>query len=172
MKCYKYYILPISIFVIIVFSKCTSDKRLYQKGHHISWQKNTSQNKSSSIAVKHEHKIKNELVENKENNQVKETQIEEPLFASVDNSYSASAKKTKNTQLNLITDNTSTFKKNITNRESSEVKLSKIKSNNYNPLIWLLNFCFMITSILKTILTLILLIGTIYIMAIYIQSII
>lgn len=88
MKINKKHFAVLSLIIILIgFTKCTADKRIYTKGYHIAWHNTKSQNKTVSTSIKTEN------VNYINDFKILDNEPEEQLFASSDNSYQPQTKK-------------------------------------------------------------------------------
>jgi hypothetical protein len=82
----KKYFATISLIIILInFTKCTADKRIYKKGYHIAWHKAKSQNKLSTNTIETEN---NTTIENPQ-----DIESEDQLYTSNDKTYQPLTKK-------------------------------------------------------------------------------
>jgi hypothetical protein len=89
MKSNHTFILFVSLVIILIgFTQCTADKRVYTKGYHVFWHKNKSQNKTVTRHIETENKIDVTDFE------VANSEIEESIVATLDNAYHPQSKKT------------------------------------------------------------------------------
>ena len=87
------------IFILIAFTKCTVDKRIYTKGYNFSWHNTKSQNKSTSNSNKAGNisHIKDFRIETSKSEDIL-------LLASTNKSYHALTKKALKTKIQLPND--------------------------------------------------------------------